>query len=168
MIEAKVGVEAPSSDVLVIGYGNSLCTDDGVGWAVARRLVDDPRFAGMDVRAEHQLAPELAIDASRVSLVVLVDAAADAVPGTVRVRALDGDLRSASAWTHHIEPEDLIELTRELWGRAPLVVVVSIGAASLEVGDVLTTTVAAAVPKAVEAVAAVIEAHRAPRSHGDA
>ncbi len=168
MIEASDALEAQPRDVLVIGYGNSLCSDDGVGWAVARRLVEDPRFAGIDVRAEHQLAPELAIDASRVSLMVLIDAAADVAPGTVRVRALDSDLRSASAWTHHLEPEDLIVLTRELWGRAPAVVVVSIGAELLDVGEVLTTTVEAAVPKAVEAVLAVICGHRASRSSGRA
>ena len=33
---------------LVIGYGNPLRSDDGVGWHVAERLADDPRLAGVD------------------------------------------------------------------------------------------------------------------------
>jgi hydrogenase maturation protease len=159
MIDAP-GVETRAGGVLVIGYGNSLCSDDGVGWAVARCLAGDPRLSGVDVRAEHQLTPELAIDASRVPLVILIDAAVDVDPGEVRVRTLDADLRSASAWTHHIGPEGLIALTRELWGRAPRVVVVSIGAASLELGDALTPVVDAAVPRAVDAVAALVAANR--------
>jgi len=165
MIDATIGSEAPTGGVLVIGYGNSLCSDDGVGWAVAGRLADDPRLAGVDVRAEHQLTPELAIDASQAGLIVLVDAAVDVDPGEVRVRTLDADLRSASAWTHHIGPEGLIALTRELWGRAPRVAVVSIGAASLELGDALTPVVDAAVPRAVDVVAALVATHRGePRS----
>jgi hydrogenase maturation protease len=159
MIDAPTGAEAQAGGVLIVGYGNSLCTDDGVGWAVARRLASDPRLAGVDVRAEHQLTPELAIDASGATLVVLIDAAVDVEPGQVRVRTLDANLRSASAWTHHIGPEGLIALSRELWGRAPQVVVVSIGAASLELGDGLTPVVEAVVPGAVGAVAAVVEAH---------
>jgi hydrogenase maturation protease len=159
MIDPPAGVEARPGGVLVVGYGNSLCTDDGVGWAVARRLARDPRLAGVDVRAEHQLTPELAIDASGASLVVLVDAAVDVEPGEVRVRTLDASLRSASAWTHHIGPEGLIALTRELWGRSPQVVVVSIGAASLELGDGLSPVAEAVVPRAVDVVAALVEAH---------
>jgi hydrogenase maturation protease len=159
-----VSAPPPSSPVvgreMVVGYGSELRSDDGVGWAVVRRLVADPRFAGVDVRGEPQLAPELAIDASRASLVVLVDAAADLEPGAIRIRTLAGDGRPASAWTHHIEPDDLIALTRELWGSAPPVVTVSVGVASLEVGESLTLPVEAAVPRVVDAVAEVIAGHR--------
>ena len=72
--------------VLVVGYGNSLRGDDGIGWHAARLLTDDPRLAGARVLACHQLVPELAVDVSRAALVVLVDAAADGDPGAVSVR----------------------------------------------------------------------------------
>ncbi len=145
--------------VLIVGYGSVLRSDDGVGWVVVRRMVEDPRFAGVDVRGEPQLAPELAIDASRASLVILIDAAVDLEPGAVRVRTLAGDARPTSAWTHHIEPDDLIALTRELWGSAPPVVMISVGTASLELGESLTPQVAAAVPEVIEAAAEAIARH---------
>ena len=72
--------------VLVVGYGNSLRGDDGIGWHAAGLLVTDPRLAGARVLAQHQLVPELAADISQASLVVLVDAAAEGHPGSLSVR----------------------------------------------------------------------------------
>ena len=48
--------------VLVIGYGNVLRSDDGVGWHVTERLASDARFASVTVLQRHQLTPELALD----------------------------------------------------------------------------------------------------------
>jgi hypothetical protein len=68
---------------LIVGYGNSLRSDDGVGWHTAGLLAGDPRLAGARVLARHQLLPELAADVGRASLVVLVDAATQGAPGSV-------------------------------------------------------------------------------------
>ncbi len=153
-------VTNPAGTVLVVGYGNPLRSDDGVGPAVAARLAADPRLSGVLVRAEHQLTPELAFDASTASLLVLVDAGVDEAPGAVSVRALELDRDPGTAWTHHLDPSGLVGLARELWGVAPSVMLVSVGPASLEVGEALSDTVAAAVPRAVDAVVAIVEEHR--------
>ena len=148
---------AATGGVLVIGYGNALRTDDGVGPAVAERLADDPRLRGVDVRAAHQLTPELAFDASGSSLLVLVDAAADLPAGEVTVRRLDAGAVAGDVMTHHLDPAGLVGLARELWGTAPPVVLVSVGVSSLELGDTLTPDVEKAIPRAADAVAAIIE-----------
>jgi len=150
---------AATGGVLVIGYGNALRTDDGVGPAVAERLADDPRLSGVDVRAAHQLTPELAFDASGASLLVLVDAATDLPAGEVTVRRLDAGVVAGEVMTHHLDPAGLVGLARELWGTAPPVVLVSVGVSSLELGDTLTADVEEAIPRAVDAVAAIIEEH---------
>ena len=145
---------------LIVGYGNELRSDDGVGPAVAASLLDDPRLRVAQVRAAHQLTPELALDASSVALLVLVDAAADAPAGEVAVRHLDPAAETTGeVMTHHLDPAGLIGLARELWGEAPPVVVVSVGIASMDVGDRLSPAVEAAIPRAVDAVLAAIEAH---------
>ncbi len=146
--------------VLVIGYGNPLRSDDGVGRAVAARLAGDPRLEGADIRIEHQLTPEMALDASGASLLVLVDAAAGEQPGRVSVHRLEPDADPGNAWTHHLDPSGLVGLARELWGAAPPVVVISVGPASLEVGERLSSVVTAAVERAADAVVQVVEAHR--------
>lgn len=154
------------SRVLVIGYGNPLRCDDGVGPAVAARVAADPRMHGAAVLAEHQLAPELAADMAQADRVILIDAA-DGVPaGEVGVRVLGqgpmeepastpGDVDAGGPpLTHHVSPASLAGLARELYGASPALVVVSVGAASFEMGEGLTPSVDAAVPAAVEAVIA--------------
>jgi hydrogenase maturation protease len=150
---------AATGGVLVVGYGNALRTDDGVGPAVADRLADDPRLRGVEVRSMHQLTPELAFDASGASLLVLVDAAADAPAGDVTVTRLGTEAVAGEVMTHHLDPAGLVGLARELWGSAPEVVLVSVGVSSLELGDRLSPVVEGAIPRAVDVVAAIVEAH---------
>ena len=83
-----------TGDVLVIGYGNTLRTDDGVGRLAAERLADDPRLDGVRVIGRHQLTPELALDVSQAALVVFVDASQSPSGGHVHGRA-DGTGRQA-------------------------------------------------------------------------
>jgi hydrogenase maturation protease len=143
---------------LIIGYGNSLRSDDGVGWHVARARADDPRAAGIDVIAAHQLTPELAADLHLASRVVLVDALAD-LPGepdplpqgNCRISALDpGGATGPSS--HHHTPTSLAALARELYGSVPPVTLVGVGIASLEPGDTLTEPVASALPAIVDLI----------------
>ncbi len=173
---------APADGVLIVGYGNPLRSDDGVGPVVAERLASDPRFAGADVRAEHQLTPELALDASRSWLLVLVDAAEGVAVGEVVIRELGpaGSAGGAEAGlagrveeggpplTHHVDPAALLGLAGELWGAVPRTILVGIGPASLELGEDLTPEVEAAVPRAIDAIAGAMAAHRDARAAGGA
>src|ERR1044072_3449496 len=77
-------------DFLVIGYGNELRGDDGVGPRVAR-AVQQLSLPHVRVLVQHQLTPELAEDISRARAVVFVDAAIDCEVGRVT------DLQSESA-----------------------------------------------------------------------
>jgi len=168
--------------VLVIGYGNALRTDDGVGWHAARLLAGDPRLADVVVVAEHQLAPELAFDLSLASLVVLLDASTETPAGTVTVRPLAAaggvasgannrpDSPGASrpspgatpgASSHHVGPELLLALALELYGAAPEAAVVSVGIAEMGPGEALTPRVAAALPAVADAVARLVAEHEA-------
>jgi hydrogenase maturation protease len=156
--------------VLVIGYGNALRSDDGVGVHAAGMLARDPRLARADVRAAVQLAPELAADLAEASLVVLVDATVEAAPGEVVVRRVagsggaDGPPGGASgATSHHVGVEELVALAAELYGAAPEVVVVSVGVTTMDVGEALSPTVAAALPGVADAVADLVARHEGRR-----
>ena len=141
---------------LVVGYGNPLRGDDGIGWVIAERLADDPRMAGVEVVACHQLTPELALDVSRVDLVVLVDARSGPPAGTVAVERVDAAGANGTTWSHHISPASLVALARELYGRAAKVRVVSVEAGSLDVGENLSPLVQAAADRAVDAIAELV------------
>lgn len=141
---------------LIIGYGNVLRSDDGIGWHVAERLAADTRFDDVTVLQRHQLTPELSLDISRADLVALVDASQDRPAGMFIIERLDPIGNTATTWTHRMEPSTLVTLARELYGQAPEVYVLSVGVASLEVDDRLSPALEAALPGVVDALAELV------------
>jgi len=151
------------AEVLVIGYGNPLRGDDGVGQQVAEALWGQrssaPELAGATVQWAHQLAPEMALDVSRSTLVVFIDAAADGRPaGTVSVRRL-GDPTSwkaaegpvpAGCW-QEMSPEAVLALASALYGWCPPAFLVSVSTQSTAVGFGLSRAARSAVPVAAAA-----------------
>jgi hydrogenase maturation protease len=146
--------------VLVVGYGNPLRSDDGIGWHAARLLVTDPRLADAQVLAQHQLVPELAVDVSRASLVVLVDAAADGDPGTIAVRQVAPGPATPTTWSHNLDPETLAGLAAALYGAIPPMVLVHVAAGSFAEGDRLSAALERALPEVVEMVVGVVTGQR--------
>lgn len=67
--------------VLIVGYGNPLRRDDGVGWYAAQRLSHELSGEQAEVIACHQLMPELAERISQTDLVIFIDAAVGTSPG---------------------------------------------------------------------------------------
>ena len=136
--------------VLVIGYGNILRTDDGLGWRVAEALADDPRLGGVTVIGRHQLTPELAFDVSAAGLVVLVDATVGSPAGSIAVTRRPGSM------SHQLDPAGLVGLAGELYGGTPQTYLVSVGIGSDEAGEGLTPLVQAALPAVIEAVVGLV------------
>lgn len=146
--------------VLVVGYGNVLRTDDGVGWHAAERLARDSRLSGATVLARHQLTPELALDISQATFVVLLDAGHDQPAGTFAIAPVERT-GGGSASSHHLDPATLLALADELYGPPPSVFMVRVGVESVEVGDRLSPIVEAALPRLVDAVAELVGAQPA-------
>jgi len=144
--------------VLVIGYGSTLRSDDGVGPAVAERLAHDPRLEGVTVISCHQLTTEMALDFSRAREVVLIDASHGPPAGSFTIGSVTDASPGTALMTHHIDPSTIAELAGELYGSSPDLVVVRVGVASLDVGDRLTPEVEAAVPRIADTVAQLLTA----------
>jgi hydrogenase maturation protease len=145
-----------AAGILIVGYGNPLRSDDGIGWHAARLLATAPWLDGARVLARHQLAPELAEDVSRASLVVLVDAAAEGNPGSVSVRRIGLPPPTPITWSHHLSPETLAGLAEALYGAVPPIVLVSVAAESFAEGDGLSSALKRALPEVVEAIVGVV------------
>jgi hydrogenase maturation protease len=140
---------------LVVGYGNALRSDDGLGWHAAELLARDRRLEGAVVLQRHQLTPELALDMSEASVVVLVDACKGPVAGAVTVQRVEAASHESS-WSHVIGAATLVALSQELYGNTPDVFVVSCAAQSFDAGASLTPIVDAALPRVVDAVAELV------------
>ena len=141
--------------VLVIGYGNVLRTDDGIGRHAAEALAEGGRLQGAVIQSVHQLTPELALDVSDADLVVLVDADEGTAPGTIATRRVErGGPRQA--WSHQLDPSGLADLAFELYGSEPALFVLGVGVASIEVGEGLSPPVEAALPAVLDAIVALV------------
>jgi hydrogenase maturation protease len=137
--------------VLLIGYGNLLRSDDGVGPAIVSRLAAG--FAGEGRCAfltPHQLTPELAAEAAGAERVVFVDASVECAAGEVRVRRLDvahaGGMptRASAPLGHSSSPEAILGICKALYDRAPRAWSIGVGVANLTVGDRLSPAVSRA------------------------
>ncbi len=141
------------ADVLIIGVGNDLRSDDGAGRVVAD-TVEALGLAGVDVRSQSQLTPELAEAMAGRRLVVFVDA--DTGADEVSVRPV-GTSDGRGPLTHHGTPEALLDLVRNVGTPPRTTVTVSIPAADLGLGFELSEATAAGVDAAVALVVDLVE-----------
>jgi hydrogenase maturation protease len=144
------------SQRLVIGYGNPLRADDGLGGIVARRLADEAPAGDLRAIAAHQLTPELAESIGRSGLVVFVDACNDVQPGRVVTRVVETATSPSPTFSHDLDPPALLALARSLYGASPTAVVISVGGADFGYGTVLSPTVQAALPEVLRQVRVVL------------
>jgi hydrogenase maturation protease len=139
---------------LLIGYGNELRRDDGLGPAVVRAFAGRP---GLRVIEAHQLLPEHIEAAAAVEMVILVDAAVDIAPGEVRSQQIASTDGAGPLFDlHELDPVGLITAASALYVRAPEAWLVTVGVADVEFGEGLSPEVEAAVPEAVAVVERLI------------
>lgn len=136
---------------LVIGFGNTLRSDDGLGHYVAKQLsmeVSDPDVQILDM---HELVAEIADSVCRAEMVIFVDAAGDGEPGHLRCARL-APAAEGGASSHHLSPASLLQLTVKLYGRCPPAYLITVTGANFDLGETLSPTVAAAIPGVVKQI----------------
>jgi hydrogenase maturation protease len=144
-------------NTLVIGYGNTLRSDDGAGILVAELLFERIHDPQIEILPQHQLTPELMEPISRAAHVIFIDAAAFGPAGKVhRI-----PLRPAPAcarFTHHATPESLLAGAQALYGHTPEATLYTIPGRSFETGQELSP----AVRRAVNELVATLEKELLP------
>jgi hydrogenase maturation protease len=132
--------------ILVIGFGNPLRGDDGVGWRVAQALEAMALPEQVTIITCQQLTPELAEPVSQASLVILIDAARGGIPGTIDCQLVPLETQPPPTLGHHVEPGALLAYAQALYGSAPPLWLWTIMGEAFESGDSLSPPVEAAVP----------------------
>jgi len=135
------------SGALILGYGNSLRADDGLGRRVAEEL------GGLSL---HQLTPELAEPVSRAELVVFVDAAETGTPGEWRSVEVTPSESGGRLFTHHVDPASLLEAARVLYGRAPRAWLFTMTGESFDLHEGLSCTITNALPELIQAIRRIL------------
>lgn len=170
---------------LIVGYGSSLHSDDGVGPLVVEKLRSRVCASEIECLTGLQLTPEWAEPLSRASGAIFVDATESLPPGEIRcvpmtpmnlaAKQPDGlssgsptsstdsppesraSTHPPSFFTHSLTPESLLLLSLTVYGKAPPAWLFLIGAADLALGESLSAPVRTMVPRMLELIEAKIE-----------
>ena len=128
----------PQGSRLVIGIGNSLRGDDGVGALLAEQVGG---------RSVQQLTPELAAELAELEEVLFIDAwlaPAGATPRLVEVIPA----AAGAPDSHRFEPAQLLAISQALYGHAPAAHLLQVPATLFEHGTTLSAELQAALPRA--------------------
>jgi hydrogenase maturation protease len=116
---------------LVIGYGNELRGDDGIGINVAGRIAAR-RLEGVRVIRRRQLMPELAEDIAQAGRVIFIDASVVPHPRGVEVRQISPPAGDTQGFAHALGPEQLLGLCEQIYRRRTPAWLVAVPAFDLE------------------------------------
>jgi hydrogenase maturation protease len=133
---------------LVIGYGNTLRSDDGIGSIVAEAIGGIACF---------QLNPELAELISCADFLVLIDACYGEKAGEIQLESLD--TRDSQPMTHQSSPAKLLQMAKEIYGSVPPTLLITITGADFNYGDKLSPQLEAILPQIIEGVQTIIQSH---------
>jgi len=150
---------------LVIGYGNTLRGDDGLGWEVAGQLAASTTDPSVDIISVQQLTPELADTIDQSDMVIFVDASSEGEPGTWRCAPVIPLSNSAATLGHHMDVAALMAYTQAVHHSRPAAWLVSVTAETFACHDNLSPKVEAALPAVVRCIREKIAAFNLSRGH---
>jgi hydrogenase maturation protease len=146
--------------ILVIGYGNPLRRDDGIGPRVAEAIAA-ANYPSVHVRPVRQLVPELVADIAEARMVVFVDALADPSRTTVELMPLhDAEITDWS--THTAHPRALLALTRAIYQRVPEAWWLTVPARDFDFGEGFSSVAAEGVRQAIALFNKLIQTRSLP------
>jgi hydrogenase maturation protease len=124
--------------ILVIGYGNTLRGDDGVGYLVAE-TVAEWQVPSLRSLAVHQLLPELAEAMAEVDTVIFVDAIRVSDPSSAKIafERLSTE-EDATIRTHRFSPQSLLRLSQRLYDANSVAYLLTIPAIDFTLGNPLS------------------------------
>ena len=135
------------NQVLIIGYGNTYCRDDGVALyilnAIRKRAnlkILQPDEDGLDELGHpidtimvHQLIPELAPSLANYQKVLFADAHKGTIPEEVRIVPVQEEY-GFHAVTHHMSPGMLLAMARQTHHFAPVAYLISVKGEDFDFG----------------------------------
>jgi len=126
--------------VLVVGYGNTLRSDDGVGLYAVREIQKTVTKSNVEFMEVVQLYPELAETLSRKDLAIFIDAAMHGINGETHYETIL-PASKAPGLSHATDPESLLFAAKELYGRAPQALLATVAGECFGLGTTLSPEV---------------------------
>ncbi len=143
--------------VCVVGVGNPLRGDDGVGNLVCQHL-ENKNLRDVDIIRVHQLDLVMAEKLSLYDVVIFVDASISGQTGT-HIKAVDTETEPVSL-SHHVNIPVIAGLCKKLYSSKTRFYYCAIEATSFEPGNLISPTTWINMEKAVEEILIFIHEER--------
>ena len=135
---------------LIIGYGNLLRGDDGLGWGVVGYLANCIEDQSVEIIAVQQLTPELCESINDAYMTIFIDASSEGTPGTWRCERVEPAEKHDPTLGHHFNIAQLLAYTGILYHSCPRAMVISVTAESFDCNDDLSPSVEMVIPDVVQ------------------
>ncbi|XWK87227.1 MAG: hydrogenase maturation protease [Phormidium sp.] len=143
-------LETLNKSFIVIGYGNDLRSDDGIGPRVAQEVeawgVPNVKSLGL-----HQLTPEIADTIKDVDGVIFVDACQLPDVQEVQVLKIEAE-ETGKSMTHNVDPRSLLALCQTLYNSHPHAWCINVPAVNFEMGETLSPVAEQGLSQALEKI----------------
>jgi hydrogenase maturation protease len=138
---------------LIIGYGNSLRSDDAVGQKIAREIAQR-NWQNIKTIAVHQLTPELAEEIAQANQVIFIDAIKSEKQEIIlkKIQPLDVPLNSG----HSSNPYSLLSLTRSLYQVIPNAWWILVPGVNFEFGETFSSVTQKFIPETIKKIEQLI------------
>ncbi|MBF0489340.1 MAG: hydrogenase maturation protease [Candidatus Omnitrophica bacterium] len=139
---------------LVMGIGNPLRSDDGVGPYIAQKI-KEKAIAGVKVLVSQQLDIEVLEEAANYNKILIIDASFLG-EGLIfrKIQSTDNEQGSSS---HHLTPEFFWTLAKKLYHHDLSLYLCAIRGRNFEMGEQLSPEIQLLVPKAMDEICAFLK-----------
>ena len=127
--------------IIVVGIGNTLRGDDGIGWYAVDQLADAINNKDIEFLKCRELMPEISEKISKAKYVLFIDADSESVNGQVNETYITPIESYPSLETHQLDPAGLLAFSTALYGNTPKAVMLTTRGESFEYGEKLSEAV---------------------------
>ncbi|MGI0481543.1 hydrogenase maturation protease [Geminocystis sp. CENA526] len=139
---------------LIIGYGNTLRNDDGVGQIIAQ-TIEKSSFLNVKCIYQHQLTPELVENIKLFQNVIFIDASVESLKVDV-INLPRFNINNYAEYGHYCNPEYLLYLTKLIYNESPKSYLITIPIENIDLGENLSPLAKKGMEKAVKIITEMI------------
>lgn len=142
---------------LIVGYGNTLRSDDGAGQIVAEQIAawNLPNVRSLAV---HQLTPELAENIANADGIIFVDAVVSSKQNSekIEIQMLECDRNYLNSG-HTENPRSLLCLSKIVYNKSPLAYWILIPAINFDFGETISSLTQQGITQAIRKIKKIID-----------
>ena len=121
-------------NILIVGIGNPICSDDGIGAYICQEI-EQRQIPGVTTAIYHQLHTELVEEFLKFDIVIIADASATSED--VGFYLLQDNLTTPVASSHHVNASLLKAIADSLYHRELNLMICAVPGGNFEIGESL-------------------------------